>query len=159
MNAYAKALAVILVAAVAALGGWYFGSEHTQARWDASKAQIAAAEQGAVAKRLEENAATERENAAVNAAITRNYDAKIADLSAKYAASRAAGGLRIPATSCPRSASPAATASAGSIDDAATVRLPDAVENRLYSLAEDADRTSLQLIQLQDWIRQNGLSK
>lgn len=159
MNAYAKALAVLLVAALAALGGWYFGSEHTQAEWDASKAQIAAAEQAAIAKRLEENAAIEKQNAEVNAAITKAYDEKIADLSEKYAAARAAGGLRIPAASCPRPASQAATASAGRADDAATVELPAETQERLYSLAEDADRTSLQLIQLQDWIRHNGLSK
>lgn len=159
MNAYAKVLAALLVVALGACVGWYLGSEHTQAEWDASKASIAAAEQDAIAKRLEENAAIEKQNAEVNEAITKEYNAQISDLSAKYAAARAAGGLRIPATSCARPASQAATASASSTDDAATVRLPDAIESRLYSLAEDADKTSLQLIQLQDWIRQNGLSQ
>lgn len=71
----------------------------------------------------------------------------------------AAGGLRIPAAACPTGGIVAGTeaASAGGRDEtgAGTVRLPQQIEDDLWTLANDADEVSGQLRACQGWIVSN----
>jgi hypothetical protein len=90
----------------------------------------------------------------------KELDSLRADAAADRAAADRAGGLRIPATACAASGDAAATETAGASgrDEAgsASVRLPQSIENDLWTLANDADEVSAQLRACQGWILANG---
>lgn len=99
-----------------------------------------------------------------NLKVTTDHEKELVKVRTDAAADRAdadrRGGLRIPAAACPASGAIAGTeaTSASQRDDAgtATVRLPIAVENGLWDLANDADAVSAQLRACQSWIKGNG---
>lgn len=85
---------------------------------------------------------------------------QIAALDQKYrddlAHIRSTGGLRIANIACHRQDTTAASTTKPD-DTSATTRLPEQVENGLFDIAKDANTTDQRLIDLQQWIVDNGL--
>lgn len=82
------------------------------------------------------------------------------DLSAARTESRRLGGLRIPAPVCPvrETGTDAQTTGTGQRDEeaTATIALPEAIEDGLWSIVGQADEVTEQLRACQGWIIDNG---
>lgn len=136
--------------------GHHQGENSVQAAWDASKAQIAAAEKAAILARLADNAKLAQQQAADNAAITKAHDEELTDVRARLAA---AGRMRQPAF-CRPAAAPTEAASA-SVSDAtspASGLLPDAVADDIQALILQTEEVASTARTCQSFIKANGLA-
>ena len=166
MNALAKLpgwlyLTVALMAGVA-VGGAYLhahgvsqGRADVQALWDADKAARADAETKAVARRVAENLAQAKQQAATALAITKVYDEEISNVRARLAAER----MRRPAFCA--SPGPAAAADAngtagGPAADPASGLLPDAVARDIQALILQTEEVAATGRACQMFVRENG---
>lgn len=160
-----------LVIAVLVLGGaaWTIhsdgkesGAAEVQAKWDASERGHQLAETAARRKHDDDMAALSLKHLNINLKVSDDHEKELHTLRLERDADRSAvdraGGLRIPAPACHHPVAATEAASAGGRDEAsaATVRLPQQVENNLWALADDADEVSAQLRSCQAWIRNNG---
>lgn len=136
--------------------GMMHGESVVNAKWTAQRAATQVAEASAINARLADNAKLEAKHAADNAALTKAHDEEIQKLSVAYRAARSTG-LRISASACDRPAKTASAESSSGSNDAATIQLPPETERRLFNLAEDADKCSVQLTTLQKWLHANSL--
>jgi hypothetical protein len=146
------------------------GQLEERATWQGLEDERAAAAQLVLEQHEADLEAERKRNIETNLKVSHDHENEIDALRAARAADRAAfdraGGLRIPA--------PATAACAGAPGDrpgagaeapgtsgrddpgAATIRLPQQVENDLWSIVDDADEVSSQLRACQGWIRTNG---
>lgn len=113
MTAYAKAAVALLLLLSGFAAGWWLGAGRVQGKWDASKAQIAQAQDAAIIQRVTENQALIDKNAADNAAITKAKNEEIAAVRSSLAVS-----LRRGAGICARPASAPEVPATGSSDAA-----------------------------------------
>ena len=166
MNALAKLpgwlyLTIALMAGVA-VGGAYLhahgvsqGRAAVQELWDADKAARADAETKAVARRVAENLAQAKQQAATALAITKVYDEEISNVRARLAAER----MRRPAF-C---ASPGLAASAdangtagGPAADPAGGLLPGEVERDIQAVILQTEEVAATGRACQAFVRANG---
>jgi hypothetical protein len=120
-----------------------------------------------IAERAAENSKALADQQDLSKRKSDDYEIKIEAPDSKYRAARVAGGLRIPATACRSSTAgeaitsgpfkPNEAASKAEIPGAATERIPEITEGRLYALAKRADELAEQLKALQAWIRESGI--
>jgi len=100
----------------------------------------------------------------INRTLEENYETEIANLhrdrDADRAAADRAGGLRIAAPACPTGGAGTGTEAAGvgqrDETPAATVRLPQQIEDDLWAAANLADEVTETARACQAWIRANG---
>lgn len=151
--------AAVLVALLA--GGATWGYKHVkESGRQEVRAELQKATDQAIIKRNLEIQAEQSKLAAINQKVITDYESKLQDQAASYdkriAAINAAGGLRIAANRSQRPTASAEATSAGSSDEASTIRLPERVEIDLYAYAKRADEVRLQLGACQSWIKDNG---
>jgi hypothetical protein len=142
--------------------GHHMGAKGVQADWDASKAQLIDAQSKLIQEHAKQDAKTREDNELRSITAEKNHAQELDTLNQKYVAAVAtnnvSGGLRIPrATSCNRASTAADTTTPSGVNEAATVRLPEETEKRLFELAQSADETAIQLTALQKWIVDSGL--
>ena len=154
-------LTVALLAG-AAVGGAYLhahgvsqGRATVQALWDADKASRAQVETKAVARRVAENLAQAKQQAATALAITKVYDEEISNVRARLAAER----MRRPAFCT--SPGPAASADAngtagGPAADPIGGLLPDAVARDIQALILRTEEVTATGRACQAFVRANG---
>ena len=152
----------VAMLAGAAVGGAYLhghgaaqGRAVVQALWDADKAARADAETKAVARRVAENLAQAKQQAATALAITKVYDEEISNVRARLAAER----MRRPAFCA--SPGPAAAADAngtagGPAADPAGGLLPDAVARDIQALILRTEEVTATGRACQAFVRANG---
>ena len=152
--------AVIAISALASAGATYErrrGAEIIQKQWDASKAEIAAAEIKAIAARVADNSKLAIKQAADAAAIQQDHDHEIASLHARIAA---APRLHVGATFCDRPSGAASVPDAASSDVAiAGARLlSDGVDDAVKSLIEQTEEVAATARACQAGVRAAGIA-
>ena len=168
MNALAKLpgwlyLTVALLAGAAVSGAYLHGHGAMQGRaavqalWDADKAARAQAETKAVARRVAENLAQAKQQAATALAITKVYDEEISNVRARLAAER----MRRPAFCA--SPGPAASAAAngtagGAAADPAGGLLPDAVARDIQALILQTEEVAATGRACQAFLRKSAMA-
>lgn len=161
MNPYLILASLALLIAVA-FGGAHVGKKLEREAWQAEKIALQATHNDALVAEIDKRGRDQKFNEAKARKATENHEKALSNLDQKYAieiaATRRAGGLRIPANVCPaKAAGGEQTASAGRPDEgAATIQLPERVETDLYALTKRADEMAEQLRALQGWIVDNG---
>lgn len=166
MNALAKLpgwlyLTVALMAGVA-VGGAYLhahgvsqGRAAVQELWDADKAARADAETKAVARRVAENLAQAKQQAATALAITKVYDEEISNVRARLAAER----MRRPAfcaSTGPAASADADSSAGGAAADPAGGLLSDAVARDIQALILQTEEVAATGRTCQMFVRENG---
>lgn len=162
-----RVLALIAAAVIALATTFSLGADYGRSKEQVKSASIRSAVEKAwrgalvaeVYKRHDDRLTDERKAREATAA----HDKALSTLDHHYAddlaAVRRAGGLRIPAVACTRTAAASGEAAgAGRPDEAssATVELPERTQERLFDLTLRADQLAEQLRALQGWIRSNG---
>lgn len=139
------------------------GAASVQAKWDNAQLAQKRAETALLLKHVEDIGKQAKLYRDINLKVSQDHEQEIQQLrnarDRDRAAVERAGGLRIPAPACPGTAAANAETNGTSGRDearAGTIRLPLALENSLWSLADDADEVSAQLRSCQAWIHQNG---
>lgn len=162
------ALGACLVLGVVGLGlAQHFegkGRQLERAEWLAKQVQEQKDDAALLAKHDVDMRALEAQHKQTERETSEKHEQELAQLRLERDADRrhadAAGGLRIPAPACPAGSAVAGAEApgAGRRDEAgaATVRLPQQVENDLWAITDDADEVSAQLRACQGWIRANG---
>lgn len=150
---------IILLSAIGAGATWGYKHIKESGRQEV-RAELKKATDEAIDKRNHEIAAEKLKQNEITQKVVNDYEAKLKDQTASYdkriAAINAAGGLRIKANRSAGLATTTQATSAGSDNEASTVRLPESVENDLYAFAKRADEVAIQLGACQSWIRDNG---
>lgn len=153
---------VAFVVAVYGLGH-HQGESSVQARWDASKVLLIAAQDQMIADHAKDMEKQRLEHEASNIAVSVEHQKALDEIatknSAALAAVRAAGGLRINRAAVCGPAAPATEASSDSghhEDLTATVQLPDRITSDLFSEARRADEVVEQARACQSWILKQG---
>lgn len=152
-------IGVILAATI--VGGATWGYKHIkESGRQEVRAELKKATDDAINKRNLEIQAEQSKLAAINQKVITDYESKLQDQAASYdkriAAINANGGLRIATNRSQRPTASAEATSAGSSDEATSIRLPQSVEIDLYAYARKADEVRLQLGACQSWIKDNG---
>lgn len=163
INPYTIIGAILLLIGVS-FGGAHIGAKLEREEWQKKEIVTLAKAAGELQKEFVRYERMVKFNEAKSAKAADDHAKTIQNLKTQHDATvagiRRTGGLRIPRSTCTRQDPGTATApGAVEPDDAAasTVRLPERVEERLFGIAEDADRLAEQLRSLQKWIRDNGL--
>jgi hypothetical protein len=153
---------VAFVVAVYGLGH-HHGEQAVQARWDASKVLLIAAQDQMIADHAKDMEKQRLEHEANNIAVSIDHQKALDEIatknSAALAAVRAAGGLRInrAAVCGPAVATTEAASDSGHHEDpTATVQLPDRITSELFSEARRADEVVEQARACQNWILKQG---
>ncbi len=151
----------LLTAAALVAGGVGVGKRLERQVWQAEKIKLQNDYVVTLEKTFEDRRRAELFNQANARKATENLEKALETLRAGYAvdiaAVRAAGGLRIPRATCPAARAPQSPGASGPHEEAAaTEKLPDRIEERLFALALRADEQAEQLRALQDWVRDNG---
>lgn len=161
INPYTIVGALALLIAVA-FGGAQVGKKLERESWQGKENAALKAVQAELVAEVEKRQRVELFNQATARKASETHEKALATLKSEYstelAATRAAGGLRIPARRCPAIAGTAQGPSTSGPDEAgaSTEKLPDRVEEHLFALAERADQLAEQLRALQGWVIDSG---
>jgi hypothetical protein len=158
----AAVMAIIIAGIVLVAWAEHRGAMLERAGWEKKETQRQKDTADLLRKHAAEVAALTEQYHLNNLKVSFDHENELEALRRDRAADRLAfdraGGLRIPRAVCNPPAGQAEAPGAGGRDDAgaATVRLPESVENDLWALADRADEVSAQLRACQAWIVANG---
>lgn len=163
INPYTIIGGLLLLIAVA-FGGAHVGKKLERESWQKKEIALLAQAQDDLTKEFQRYERMVKFNEAKSVKAADDHAKTIQNLKTQHDATvagiRRTGGLRLPGTVC-KAPNPGASATPGAVESddatAGTVRIPERVEERLFGIAEDADRLAEQLRSLQKWIRDNGL--
>ena len=144
----AKFAGVLLLAATLFFSGVKFANDRNAVKM-----------QTAIIAQYQANEAEVAKQRSINSQVSADHEDKIKSLAADLAAARrgisAAGGLRVPRSTCDGFAPSTRLGNAPASTE--TVALPEPVTERLLSAAADADTVVEQLRSCQGWIKKNGM--
>ncbi len=153
---YLKLTAAVLLA----VGIFFAGVHWEKAAWDAEKVQVQKTQAKAVSEAIAHNAELAAKQQVANQKVEEDHAQAISKLNHDLADARrrinAAGGLRIPSSVCSGIAALSEATSPGVDHASSGIALPSQITDDLLDFARDAEATSQQVIDLQEWIKANG---